>query len=269
MRFTLSATRTSVMSAKLAQISAHARQHASCVHGVQISEALVASGGRPHRSPRFIIRPVAVVAAELAGGSPKARQRKALRREQVPMVFDRKLDSTFAYSFIVTDISAEAQTAVKAEYFHCQRAQIEERFKDAKLREALRHLPSGKTAANRLWLCRALLALTICVSACDISPAAAVTGRAPEDTPLRRHAKPPRHRFLCIPPGSCAPPARRRCASATGSRTSRSPPPPTTPRPRSQARNDGRLTAQKRSVSTAADLRHAISGSHIRTAATL
>jgi len=85
------------------------------------------------------------------------------------------------------------------EYFHRQRAQIEERFKDAKLGQALRHLPSGDANANRLWLACALLALNITALLCDISPAAAASGNAPDDTPLRRHAKALRRLMICVP----------------------------------------------------------------------
>src|SRR6266511_4784247 len=115
------------------------------------------------------------------------------------MMLEGKLDSTFAYSFLVSDVPAEEKTAVELEHFHRQRAQIEERFKDAKLGQALRHLPSGKLAANRLWLCCSLLALNVCAWVCDISPAAAASGQAPDDTPLRRHAKTLRHLFFCVP----------------------------------------------------------------------
>jgi len=99
----------------------------------------------------------------------------------------------------VTDIPATEKTGVEVEHFHRQRAQIEERFKDAKLGQALRHLPSGKLQANRLWLCSALLALNITAWVCDISPAAGASETAPEDTPLRRHAKTLRHLFFCVP----------------------------------------------------------------------
>src|SRR6266511_2413839 len=105
------------------------------------------------------------------------------------MMLEGKLDSTFAYSFLVSDVPAEEKTAVELEHFHRQRAQIEERFKDAKLGQALRHLPSGKLAANRLWLACALLALNVCAWVCDISPAAAASGSAPEDTPLMSHTQ--------------------------------------------------------------------------------
>ena len=76
---------------------------------------------------------------------------------------------------------------------------IEERFKDSKLGQARRHLPSGKLAANRLWLCCLLLALNITAWVCDISPAAGASGSAPQDTPLRRHAKTLRHLLFCVP----------------------------------------------------------------------
>ncbi len=156
-------------------------------------------GQAAHEPLRLIVRRVPVSAAELLAGSPKARRRKTIPPEQLQMVLDGQLDSTFAYSFIVSDIPAEQKTAVAVEHFHRQRAQIEERFKDAKLGQALRHLPSGKLAANRLWLACALLALNVCAWVCDISPAAAASGSAPEDTPLRRHAKTLRHLFFCVP----------------------------------------------------------------------
>ena len=90
-------------------------------------------------------------------------------------------------------------TAVQVEHFHRHRAQIEERFKDLKLGQALRHLPSGKLNANRLWLACALLALNITAWVCDLSPAAGASGNAPEDTPSRRHAKTLRRILFCVP----------------------------------------------------------------------
>jgi Transposase DDE domain group 1 len=199
MRFTLSATRTSTMWAKLAEIPEDAWQDAIDMRGAQVAELAFTPEGWQHEPLRLIVRRVPVTAAELLAGSPRGRRRKTIPPEQLQMVLDGQLDSTFAYSFIVTDIPADEKTAVEVEHFHRQRAQIEERFKDAKLGQALRHLPSGKLAANRLWLCCALLALNTCAWVCDISPAAAASGTAPEDTPLRRHAKTLRHLFFCVP----------------------------------------------------------------------
>jgi len=147
----------------------------------------------------LIVRRVPVTAAELLAGNPKARRRKTIPPEQLQMVLDGQLDSTYAYSFIVADIPTEEKTTAELEHFHRQRAQIEERFKDAKLGQALRHLPSRDLNANRLWLCCTLLALNICAWVCDISPAAGASGTAPDRTPLRRHAKTLRHLLFCVP----------------------------------------------------------------------
>ncbi|MCA1698616.1 MAG: IS1380 family transposase [Actinobacteria bacterium] len=199
MRFSLSATRTSTMWAKLPEIPEHAWRDAIDMRGAQVAELAFTPEGWEHEPLRLIVRRVPVTAAEVQATSPRARRRRTIPPEQLQMVLDGQLDSTFAYSFIVADIPAAEKTAVEVERFHRQRAQIEERFKDAKLGQALRHLPSGKLAANRLWLCCALLALNICAWVCDISPAAAASGSAPEDTPLRRHAKTLRRVLFCVP----------------------------------------------------------------------
>jgi len=199
MRFTFSATRTSLMWAKLGEILEDAWQDAIDMRGAQVAELPFTPEGWRHEPLRLIVRRVPVTADELLAGSPKARRRKTIPPEQLQMVLDGELDSTFAYSFIVTDIPATEKTAVQVEHFHRHRAQIEERFKDAKLGQALRHLPSGKHAANSLWLCCALLAMNICAWVCDISPAATASGTAPEDTPLRRHAKTLRRLLFCVP----------------------------------------------------------------------
>ncbi|MGE5764921.1 MAG: transposase [Mycobacterium leprae] len=161
MRFTLSATRTSVMWAKLAEIPDDAWHEAIDMHGAEVAELAFTPEGWKHEPLRLIVRRVPVTAAELLAGSPKARRRKTIAPQQLQMVLDGQLDSTFAYSFIVTDIPAAEKTTTTVEHFHRQRAQIEERFKDAKLGHALRHLPSGKLAANRLWLC--CMRTTTCV----------------------------------------------------------------------------------------------------------
>jgi len=199
MRFTFSATRTSVMWSKLAEIPEDAWQDATRMRGAQVAELPFTPDGWKHEPLRLIVRRVPITAAEIQATSPRARRRKTIPPEQLQMVLDGQLDSTFAYSFIVTDIPAEEMTTAEVEHFHRQRAQIEERFKDAKLGQALRHLPSGKLAANRLWLACSLLALNICAMVCDISPAAAASGQADEDTPLRRHAKALRRILFCVP----------------------------------------------------------------------
>jgi Transposase DDE domain group 1 len=199
MRFTFSATRTSVMWAKLHEIPEHAWTDAIDMRGAQVAELPFTPEGWKHEPLRLIVRRVPVTAAEIQATSPRARRRKTIPPEQLQMVLDGQLDSTYAYSFIVTDIPTEEMTAVEVEHFHRQRAQIEERFKDAKLGQALRHLPSRDLNANRLWLACALLALNITAWVCDISPAAAASGTAPDHTPLRRHAKTLRRILFCVP----------------------------------------------------------------------
>ncbi|HET9878450.1 MAG TPA: IS1380 family transposase [Candidatus Limnocylindria bacterium] len=198
-RFTFSAPRTSTMWAKMAEIPHHSWQQAIDMHGAEVAELTFTPEGWQHEPLRLIVRRVPVTAAELQAGSPRARRRTTIPPEQLQMVIDGQLDSTFAYSFIVTDIPASEKSATEVEHFHRQRAQIEERFKDAKLGQPLRHLPSRDLNANRLWLACSLLALNLCALVCDISPAAAASGAAPEHTPLRRHAKTLRRLFFCVP----------------------------------------------------------------------
>lgn len=208
MRFTLSATRTTTMWSKLAEIPEDAWEEAIDMRGAQVAELRFTPDGWAHEPLRLIVRRVPVTAAQLLATSPRARRRKTVPPAQLQMVLDGQLASTFAYSFIVSDIPASQKSTSEVEHFHRLRAEIEERFKDAKLGQALRHLPSGKLAANRLWLCCCLLALNITAWMCDISPAARASGHADEDTPLRRHAKTLRHLFFCVP-GRIARSARR------------------------------------------------------------
>jgi Transposase DDE domain group 1 len=266
MRFTLSAARTSTMWRAVDDVRADAWQDAIDMRGAQVAELPFTPQGWKHEQLRLIIRRVQVTAAELAATSPKARRRTTIPPQQLQMVLDGQLDSTYAYSFIVTDIpnsataaasdtvtssatAANSDTAadsdtvtsgataansdtdadsdatanssttakremstIEVEHFHRHRAQIEERFKDVKLGQALRHLPSGNLNANCLWLCSCVLALNITAWVCDISPVAGASGvsldEEPPDEeprgrrrvkPQRRHAKTLRRLFFCVP----------------------------------------------------------------------
>jgi hypothetical protein len=198
-RFTLSAPRTTSMWRALAEIDERAWAEAIAMRGAQVAEIPFTPAGWEHDPLRLIVRRVAVSAAEIRARSPKARRRSTIPADQLQTLLDGRLASTHAYSFIVTDIPAGEQSATTAEHFHRRRAQIEERFKDAKLGQPLRHLPSGDRNANRLWLACCLAALNITALICPISPAAGASGNAPADTPLRRHAKTLRQLFFCVP----------------------------------------------------------------------
>jgi hypothetical protein len=198
-RFTLSAPRTTTLWRTLSEIAEDAWADATQMRGAQVAEIAFTPQDWEHEPLRLIVRRVAVSAAEIQAGSPKARRRTTIPADQLAMVLDGQLASTYAYSFIVTDIPADEKSTVEVEHYHRQRAQIEERFKDAKLGQPLRHLPSGDIDANRLWLACCLLALNITAMVCDISPAAGASGAAPEGTPLRRHAKALRQILFCVP----------------------------------------------------------------------
>ena len=85
-------------------VCADAWQDAIDMRGAQVAELPFTPQGWKHEQLRLIIRRVQVTAAELAATSPKARRRTTIPPEQLQMVLDGQLDSTYAYSFIVTDI---------------------------------------------------------------------------------------------------------------------------------------------------------------------
>ena len=113
------------------------------------------------------------------------------------MALDGDIDSVYGYSFILTD--HHHQHTAWVEHHHRHRAQIEERLKDTKTGQALRHLPSGDINANRVWMTAALLAVNITAWVCDLCPAAGASGAAPENTPRRRHAHTLRRILFNIP----------------------------------------------------------------------
>ncbi len=188
-RFSMSAPRTSSMWSALASIPEENWVQATEMRGAEVAEIAFTPHGWELEALRLIVCRVSVSAQEIHRGSPRARRRSTIPADQLQMVLDGQLDSTYAYSFSVTDIPTEQKNTIEVEYFHRQRAQIEERFKDAKLGQPLRHLPSGDINSNRVWLTASLIALNITAILCDLSPAAAASGQAPNDTPLRRHAK--------------------------------------------------------------------------------
>ena len=127
--------------------------------------------GRRHEPLRLVVRRVRFTRAQLA--SATSRRRRTIHPEQLQLCVDGEADHCFGYSFILTDISGERRSGQQIERFHRPRAQIDERLKEAKLGQALRHLPSGCERANRVWLQAALVALAPTAMCCDLCPAAA------------------------------------------------------------------------------------------------
>ena len=195
-RFTVSVPRSRAMWNMLADIPQDAWADCLDMPGAQAAQIAYSPGGWHHEPLRLIARRTPFRASEIAKlrGS---RRLKTIHPDQLQLVLDGQIASVFGYSFILTDIYH--QPAAWIEHFHRHRAQIEERLKEAKLGQALRHLPSGDEHANRVWLTAALLALNLSAWCCDLLPAAHASGKAPADTPLRRAAKTLRRILFNVP----------------------------------------------------------------------
>jgi hypothetical protein len=195
-RFTVSVPRNQAMWKTLARIPESAWTDALDMPGAQVAETTYRPGGWQHEPLRLIVRRVPFSAQKIADNSMTARRRKTIHPDQLTMALTGEVASVFGYSFILTDIP---QPTVWVEHFHRHRAQIEERLKDAKLGQALRHLPSGDVNANRVWLTAALLAVNLTAWCCDLCPAAGASGKAPANAPLRRTAQTLRRILFNIP----------------------------------------------------------------------
>jgi Transposase DDE domain group 1 len=196
-RFTVSVPRNQAMWTALEPIAETAWTDALDMPGAQVAETTYRPGGWRHEPLRLIVRRVAFTAEQVAR-LKGSRWLQTIHPEQLQMALDGQTDSVYGYSFILTDIYHQPTTWI--EHFHRHRAQIEERIKDTKTGQALRHLPSGDINANRVWVTASLLAVNLTAWCCDLSPAAAASGNAPgRRTPLRRHAATLRRILFNIP----------------------------------------------------------------------
>ncbi len=195
-RFTVSVARSQAMWSALGQIPDDAWTDALEMPGAQVAETTYTPHGWRHEPLRLIVRRVCFSAGEIAKlrGS---RRLKTIHPDQLQLALDGQIEQVHGYSFILTDIPHHPTAWV--EHFHRHRAQIEERLKEAKLGQALRHLPSGDEHANRVWLTAALLALNLTAFCCDLCPAAGASGKAPDDAPLRRAADTLRRILFNVP----------------------------------------------------------------------
>ncbi|MCA1701091.1 MAG: IS1380 family transposase, partial [Actinobacteria bacterium] len=196
-RFTVSVPRTEAMWRALERIPDFAWAEAQEMDGAEVAETSYTPTGWEHEPLRLIVRRVRFSRAQIA--SQSSRRRRTIHPEQLQLCLDGKQGHCFGYSFILTDIPSDERSARQVEHFHRHRAQIEERLKEAKLGQALRHLPSGDEHANRVWLHCALLALCLTAMCCDLCPAAGASGKAPKGSPLRRAAKTLRRLLFCVP----------------------------------------------------------------------
>jgi hypothetical protein len=228
-RFSVSVPRNQAMWRITASIPEDAWSDATEMQGAQIAETTYKPAGWKHEPLRLIVRRVPFSAKKVASGSVRARRRKTIPPEQLQLAIDGLVETVYGYSFILTDHPAQRDTAW-VEHHHRHRAQIEERLKDSKLGQALRHLPCRNLAANRVWMLACLCALNLTAMTCEICPAAGASHLPPPDTdtntndsnsgdnaddhetpepepeprlkpelPLRRHAKALRHILFCVP----------------------------------------------------------------------
>jgi Transposase DDE domain group 1 len=195
-RFTVSVPRNQAIWKTLGQIPDDAWTDALEMPGAQVAETTYTPAGWQHEPLRLIVRRVPFSAQQIAKlrGS---RRLKTIHPDQLQLALDGQIEQVHGYSFILTEIAHQPTAWI--EHFHRHRAQIEERLKDTKLGQALRHLPSGDTNANRVWLAAALLALNLTALCCDLCPAAGASGKAPDDAPLRRAAQTLRRILFNIP----------------------------------------------------------------------
>jgi len=195
-RFTVSVPRNQAIWKAVAGIPEKAWIDALEMEGAQVAESPYTPGGWKHEQLRLIIRRVPFTAEQIAR-LKGSRRLSTIHPDQLQLALDGHTDTVYGYSFILTDIYHHHTAWV--EHFHRHRAQIEERIKDTKTGQALRHLPSGDLNANRVWLTAAMLAVNLTAFCCDLSPAAGVSGHAPERTPLRRHAHTLRRILFNVP----------------------------------------------------------------------
>jgi len=78
----------------------------------------------------------------------RSRRRRTVPPAQLELALEGRVDHVYGCSFILTDLEGDA---AEIEHWHRQRAQIEERVKEAKLGDGLLHFPLGTLDANRAW----------------------------------------------------------------------------------------------------------------------
>ena len=157
MRFSISLPRSTAMWSALERIDADAWQPADGLKDAEVAETSYSPTGWQHEPLRLIVRRVAHQADALSD-DPRARRKRTIPREQLDLGLAGEADVVYGYSFILTDLP---EPVAQVERHHRDRAQIEERIKDAKLGVSLRRLPLSDLDANRVWLACSALALNL------------------------------------------------------------------------------------------------------------
>ena len=158
--FAIGVRRGQAVWAALARVPAGAWAPAQGMPGAEVAIADYAPAGWPEGTV-CIVRRVRHAAADISA-DPRARRRCTIPQDQLALALDGELDAVYGYSFIATNLPADAPAqAVRIEAWYRGRADIEDRFRDAKHGAALIHLPSADPGVNTAWLWAALLALAL------------------------------------------------------------------------------------------------------------
>jgi Transposase DDE domain group 1 len=190
-RFSISVPRSSAMWSALERIGEDAWTPADGLKDARVAETTYTPSGWEHEPLRLIVRRVAHRADALSD-DPRARRKRTIPREQLDLGLAGEADVVYGYSFILTDLDGDAATV---EHHHRDRAQIEERIKDAKLGVSLRRLPLSDLDANGVWLACSALALNLLALLNDLM----FGPEPPGHLPRRRQAKFVRRMLLCVP----------------------------------------------------------------------
>jgi Transposase DDE domain group 1 len=190
-RFSISVPRSSAMWSALERIDEQAWTPAEELKDAEVAETAYTPAGWEHGPLRLIVRRVAYPADALSD-DPRARRKRTIPRDQLALGLTGEADVVYGYSFILTDLVGPA---ARVEHHHRDRAQIEERIKEAKLGVSLRRLPLSDLEANRVWLHCSTLALNLLALLNDL-----IFGpEPPGHLPRRRQAKWLRRMLLCVP----------------------------------------------------------------------
>jgi hypothetical protein len=194
--FAIAAKRNTAMWRAYHGIAEDAWADAKDMPGAQVAASDYAPAGWPEDSYTIIRR--VRVDVEAISTDPRSRRRRTIDPDQLALALDGTATHAYAVSFIVTNIPANdigdeqgtAETVVDVEAWFRRRTDIEDRIREAKLGAALRHLPSGHTRVNTVWMWAALLAGNLSVL---------LQALAGIDEHGRAHAARLRHQLLCVP----------------------------------------------------------------------
>ena len=183
--FAIAAKRNKAVWRAARTVGAQAWKPAAGMAGAEVATCSYLPSGWPEGT-RTIVRRVRLNADQVRS-DPRSRRRRTIDPQQLALVLGGEAGHVYAYSFIVTNLAGDP---VEIEAWFRERAQVEERIKDSKCGLALRHLPSGYEAVNRVWMWSALLALNL---------SAWVQGLGGADEDGRAHAKRARRELFCVP----------------------------------------------------------------------